>query len=1125
MSALQLLERLRAAGVRISLIDGKLKLRGKPDALTPELRAELGAYKAELVRLLTPAATSECPLEPADRSQPVPLSYAQQRLRFLDELEPGNSLYNMPFGLEVEGELDMEALQAAVERVVERHEVLRTVFPTGAGTASQVILAEMAIVAQYETVAAPGDFTARARELAAAPFDLARGPLLKVHVLSAGNERHCLLFIIHHIVCDLWSMDVLFRDLGHYYAAHISPAQAAPGPLTLQYADYAVWQRRRLTGERLTRLAEYWRGQLEDAPPVLELPLDRPRPAEPGHQGAWVATRISAELTADLERVARERGCTLFMLTLSVFAVLLSKHSAQQDFVIGTPISGRLHTDLEELIGFFLNTLALRIDVTGDPTLSDVLQSVRQVALAAFEHQELPFEQLVEMLQPARDMSFTPVFQHMFICQDNRELRLQLPGLRVHEARLISPGTAKFDLTLAFTRDAEGAEIGVEYATDLFMPGSAERLLRHYETLLRALVIAPDQPLSALSVADDAEQNWLLQQARGWQQDYDAAACVHRMVEAQVERTPDAPAVRWGEASLSYAELNAHANDLAQTLAHHGAGPGERVAIACARSTQLAVALLAIVKTGACYVPIDPDYPSQRCQLMLDDSGARLLLTDAATDLQGVRVERLVLEELRTNPAATSLATTVTMDDPLYCMYTSGSTGKPKAVLQSHAALANLLAWQQQHPRLGRDQLTLQFAALSFDVSAQEFFGAWTTGGCIYLVSDALRRDLPQLASVIVTAGIERLYLPFAALTALTDELLRAAAPTALQDIIVAGEQLQVTDTVRQLAMRLPACALHNHYGPTETHVVTALTLAGDAQKWPALPTIGTPVPNNECYVLDPAGRPAALGTAGELCVGGAQVALGYLQRPDLEAERFMPNVFGSAGRLYRTGDMARWLETGELQFLGRRDAQLKWRGFRVEPGEIESAMTRVPGIAQAAVVVVQSGSAPTQLAGYFTTNEPCEPGMAAGRIRAHLKATVPNYMLPTALVELADWPLTRSGKVDRQRLPLPPAAGDATDYVPPDTEIERCLTEIWSEVLGVERAGLHADFFALGGHSLLATRVIARIAERLAIQLPLKYLFRYPTPLDLGAAIATLEAARQRAPGGDSAPREEFTI
>ncbi|MEE4186789.1 MAG: amino acid adenylation domain-containing protein [Gammaproteobacteria bacterium] len=1073
-----------------------------------------------------PATPTERSLPRADRASPLPLSYAQARLRFLDELEPGNSLYNMPFALQVEGALDTAALQAAVNDVVARHEALRTVFPGGGATATQEVLPASEVAAQYHTVTSPHDFSSTARQLAATPFDLAQGPLLRLHVISAGADRHCLLFVIHHIVCDLWSMDRLFRDLGHFYGVQTGQTQAPLAPLPIQYADYAVWQRDRLTGARLTHLADYWRGALQDAPPVLELPLDRARPAEPSYQGAWLATRISADLTAALERLAGERGCTLFMLTLAVFAALLSKHSAQEDLVVGTPISGRLHSDLEDLIGFFLNTLALRIDLSDDPTCDELLRRVRALSLAAFEHQELPFEQLVEMLQPGRDMSITPVFQHLFICQDNRALRLQLPGLQVQDARLISPGTAKFDLTLSFTRDSAGAEIGIEYATELFAPASAERLLQHYATLLQEVVRAPDEPLSALSIMDDAERNWLLEHGRGRQQDYPAGDCVQRMVEAQVARTPEAPAVRFGDTTLSYAELNAGANGLARTLARHGAGPGKRLAVACARSPQLAVALLAIVKTGACYVPIDADAPAQRCELMLDDSGADLLLTDAATDLQSPRVERVLLDNLSAAPTASNPRAAVTPHDPLYCIYTSGSTGKPKGVVQSHAALANLLAWQQQHPRLGRAQLTLQFAALSFDVSVQEYFGAWTTGGCVYLVPDELRRDLPQLAGVIAATGIERLYLPCAALAALTDGLLRAPQSPAVQDIIVAGEQLQVNDALRRLGERLEGCALHNHYGPTETHVVTALTLAGPARDWPALPTIGTPLPNNECYVLDPHGQLAARGTPGELCVGGAQVALGYLERPELEAERFMPHPFGGSGRVYRTGDLVRWLDSGQLEFLGRRDTQLKWRGFRIETGEIESAMTAVPGIAGAAVVLQRNSTGPDQLAGYFTTRASIAPAAAVEQIRAHLKARLPDYMCPTVLIAVDEWPLTRSGKIDRRRLPPPPAGtGEDAGYVAPRNDLERVLTAIWADVLGLPQAGIHDDFFVHGGHSLLAARLITRVAEQLELQLPLKYLFRYPTPLELAAAITTLKTARHQPGRTDSAPRDEFTI
>lgn len=1123
MSVLDLMARLRSAGVRVTAADGKLRVQAAKGTLTPELQQELAANKADILALLTPDSSAQPPLLATDRSGPLPLSHAQQRLWFLDELEPGTPIYNMPFALKLRGAVDTTALQTALNAVVARHEALRTIFPTHAGQAVQQVLPELDLPLQVEDLsdAATTALDARATELAQLGFDLAHGPLLRVHLLSAAPDQHMLVVVLHHIVSDLWSMDILFRDLSHYYGQALNQSSAALPALAVQYGDYAVWQQQLLNGPRLERLQQYWLEQLADAPPRLELPTDFARPAEPGYAGNWLAQSLPDKTVAALERLLERTGCTLFMVTLAVFAALLGRYARTDDLVVGTPIAGRLDSKLENLVGFFLNTLAVRLRPSGELRFSDFLQQVRQQTVQAFEHQALPFEKLVEELQPERDMSHTPVFQHMFICQDNTADQLRLPGLTVEPATLLSHGTAKFDLTLAVTRSAGNIELGVEYSTELYNTSSIERLQQHFIALLDAVAAQPEAALRDCSLLTADERTQVLTHFNATAADFELHP-VHSMVEAQAAATPDAPAVTMGATTLSYSEFNARANRLAHRLVELGAGPGQRVALACERSLELPIAALAIVKTGACYVPIDPSYPPERVTTMLADSQALVCVTRSGDSPPGSTIPSVAAQD-QDGPDG-NLPATATLTDPLYCIYTSGSTGTPKGVQLSHAGLGNLLHWQRGEPRLGQAARTLQFASFSFDVSFQECFGAWTTGGSIVMVTAEQRQDLVALAAYVRDAGIERLYLPCAALQPLAESFLASALPVRVRDVIVAGEALQITPELRDLFAGLPDTRLHNHYGPSETHVVTALTLPPKAAEWPALPSIGRPVANTQCYVLDEQGSPAPIGVAGELYLGGVQVGLGYWNRAELSAEKFIASPFSAGGRMYRTGDAARWRADGQLEFLGRCDDQIKWRGYRVEPGEIETALCSLESVSQA-VVVLREDTPGVPLLVAYVVQAGAEPSDAR-TILAQLRERLPDYMVPARLVQLDALPLTPSGKVARRRLPAP--QGDMTagvDYVAPQTPEEIALTEIWSEVLGVERPSAHADFFECGGHSLLATKVIARVSDEFGTRLPLKYLFRYPTPALLGAAVATLREARSEGPQTAPEDREEFRI
>ena len=1126
MNALELIARLREAGIRISVQDGKIRLKAGKGALSDELKQQIIEHKQEIVALLGTEKDGGPQLVAIDRSTnpDLPLSYAQQRLWFLDELEPGTPVYNMPFAVRVRGQLDVRALQTALDSLSQQHESLRTVFSATDSEPVQRVLKKVQLTINEEALEAADEdaILRRARELAKTQFDLANGPLLKLHVLKTGAAEYLLLLVIHHIISDLWSMDVFFRDLGRWYEHHTADVAPEPEPLTIQYADYAVWQRKSLAGERLKQHLDYWLPQLDDAPPVLELATDRPRPPEPGYRGQWLAIDLPKSLGDDLRALAQSTGCTMFMLTLAAFTALLHKYTGDDEIVIGTPISGRQQTELEKLVGFFLNTLAIRSKLSGDISFRELLTRLKQTALNAYAHQELPFEKLVEELQPERNMSHTPVFQHMFIWQDGAATRLKMAGLETEPATLIGHDTAKFDLTMAMTNQVSGIEIGIEFNTDLFDAATIQRMLEHMQTLLEAVVTNPDCRLEDISLLSAAERKLVTETFNTTMTDFGPDICVHELFEQQTSRIPEAIALRFGDSELSYAELNRRANVLAVRLRELGAETGTLIAISCERSIELPVAALAVLKSGACYVPVDPNYPAERIASMLGDSNALIVLTQSGIDLPIHGAAVVELDTFDFSGDAANSDYTVSSVNPLYCIYTSGSTGKPKGVQLSHAGLANLLRWQQQHARLGTPAKTLQFASFSFDVSFQEMFSTWTTGGTLVMVDEELRQDLPRLATYIAAESIERLYLPYAALQPIAETLVSTGASPALKDIVVAGEALQVSPEVRALYSLLSDAALHNQYGPSETHVVTALTLTGSAAQWPALPSIGAPVANTRAYVLDTKRQPVPTGIPGELYIGGVQVALGYLNRPELDDEKFSPSPFADGDRLYRTGDRVRHLADGNIEFLGRADDQVKWRGFRIEPGEIEAALTAQQNIQQA--IVMLRNDAPggnKQLVAYVTGND-----IDAADLRAALKKTLPDYMVPSVFVALDELPLTPSGKVARRKLPAPEYSRDETSpYVAPRNEVEEVLTQIWGDILGLDQVGIHDDFFELGGHSLLATQLVSRVRDQLTISLPLKFIFRYPSPATLAETIATLQTTLQNDPNDDDQSREEFRI
>ncbi len=1067
------------------------------------------------------------PIVPVPRAPAgMPLSYSQRRLWFLSRLEPESPAYNVPGALRLRGPLRAEALEAAITEIVRRHESLRTVFRDAVPEPLQVILdPSPAALPAVDLSALPAEEReAEARRLLAEearrPFDLAAGPLARTSLLRLGREDHLLAVSLHHVVSDAWSLPVLLRELAALYRGDVLPA------LPVQYADFAAWQRSWLAGEVLAGELAHWRRALAGAPEALELPTDRPRP--PVTAGASRAGQVNFSLpdalAAGLRALSRREGWTLFMALLAAFDALLARHAPQNptdrtdptdrsDLVVGAPIANRNRLEIEGLIGFFTNTLALRTDLAGNPTFTAIARRVRAATLDAYAHQDLPFERLVEELAPERQMGRTPLFQVMLVLR-NPVQELELPGIAAELVEIEIP-TAKFDLTLYLGEDLAGS---LEFNRDLFDATTASRLVGRFATLLAGAVALPESRLSGLPLLTAEEQGELLAWSRN-PVPHPRGLLVHELVAAQAARTPEAIAVLAGPDRLTYAELERRAGALARRLQSQGVGPDVPVGILCERSIEQWVAVLAVLKAGGAYLPLDPANPPERLRVMIEDAGAPVVLTQDAIAKAGGTHGDIEPWDFGADPA--SLA---------YLLYTSGSTGRPKGVAMSHAATVNMLSWQLRTSSARVGTRTLQFAPFAFDVSFQEAFSTWASGGTLVLVSEETRRDAPALLRLLAEDRVERLFVPLVALQQLA--VAAAAHPEdtgvtlALREVMAAGEQLYVTPQVRALFAGLPGAVLHNHYGPTETHAASWLTLDGDPAGWPERPSIGRPLDNARVVLLGPSLEPVPAGVPGELYVGGEGLARGYLARPDLTAERFVPDPFAldplvdnPGERLYRTGDLARWLPDGTLELLGRGDHQVKVRGYRIELAEVEIALARHPAVLQAVAGVRggETGAGAKRLAAWcvFRPTEESVPEPSWGELRAFLAATLPDFMVPTLWMRLDALPLTGTGKVDRRALPAPEETAGGSGFVPPSTPLEELLAGLWSDVLGIERIGRHDSFFDLGGHSLLATQVVSRVREACGVDLPLRRLFEAPTLEELARAVEAVTLAGES--GGEA--------
>ena len=1074
----------------------------------------------------------------------LPLSFPQQRMWFLNKLEEESAAYHIVLLLDWSGPLSVTALEQSLTEIVRRHESLRTTFPMVNGQARQVIAppAKMALpVVDLTQRPSPEEREASAKriftDLAQRPFDLENGPLLRVSLLKLEQEQHLFPLVMHHIVTDGWSIGIFMRELFTLYDA-FSHGKPSPLPeLEIQYADFAYSQQRWLQAGLLQKDLNYWKEQLAGAPPLLELRTDHARPAVQSFRGRMVRFELESELTQKLRKLSQQLGVTLFMTLQAVFATLLYRYSGNDDILVGTPMANRSHREIEPLIGFFANTLVLRTDLSGHPTFRELVSRVRQVTMEAYDHQDLPFEKLVEELQPERNLSYNPLFQVMFVLQNAIFTTSRFIGNKTSEAALdeelsqkieqsgltvksveIEYVTAKFDLQLILFENPMNSEQGLkgrlEYSTDLFEPVTIERMIGHFQTLLSAVVANPDQRIAQLPLLTEAERHQLLVEWNDTEADYFNEP-VHKLIEAQVERTPNAIAVHSppcvenkatdgstsGARQLSYRELNCRVNQLAHYLQKQGVGPDVLVGLSVDRSLEMVIAVLGIVKAGGAYLPLDPSYPKERLALMLEDANVRLLLTSEALadhiEYNGPQLLidsqwDLIAKESESNPVSQ-----VGPNNLLYLIYTSGSTGRPKGVAMIHQPISNLIWWQLRETTISGGPRTIQFAPVSFDVSVQEIFSTLGAGGTLVLVDEETRRDTFALLRFFKEEKIERWFMPFIALQQFA-EVANGQMPPTLRDMVTSGEQLQITPAIVELFSQSDA-TLYNQYGPSENHVIMALTLTGTPNSWVALPPIGRPIPNAKVYILDQFLQPVPIGVPGEIYIGGISVARGYLNRPELTKERFIPDPFapkGHPGRLYKSGDKARYLPDGNIEFLGRFDHQIKIRGFRVELGEVETALSQYPDV-QEAVVLVQEETTGKRLVAYIVPKKdnPSQKEIDVRAVQAFLKEKLPNYMVPSAFVTLDALPLTPSGKISRRALPSPDEHSLLREeFVAPRHALELEMAQIWQDVLAVAQVGVRDNFFDLGGHSLLAVQLMAQIQERFGIQLSLSTLFQKPT-------------------------------
>ena len=1076
--------------------------------------------------------TFQAQITPLSRtSDTFPLSFAQQRLWFLSQFQQDIAAYNVAGGVRMEGPLSVAALERALDEIVRRHESLRTTFRQVEGEPVQVITSPQAFHLQEIDLRNVPETkreeesqrlaTRAAREM----FNLERFPLFRATLLLLSAQEHILLLTMHHIISDGWSLGILVRELIGLYEAFANGRPSMLPGLPVQYVDFAAWQREWLQGEVLDKQVSYWKEKLAGAPSLLELPTDRPRPPIQNYRGAKQPLIIPQRLIEALREVGERQNATLFMTLLAAFKVLLYRHAGQEDIVVGVPITGRNKPELESSIGFFVNMLAVRTELSGNPTFRELLVRVREATLGAYEHQDLPFEKLVEVIQPERDLSYSPLFQVMFNLRNTSLPPFDLPDLTLTPLD-VDTGTSKFDLTLDLAESSEGLKGWFDYSAELFDDSTIQRLSGRLHTLLTAIVDDPETRILSLPLMTPQEQHQLVVGLNETERVFPQPPCLHQIFERQVERTPEAVAVSFEGEQLTYAELNRRANQLAHHLRHFGVRTEVLVAIYMERSLDLAVALMGVLKAGGAYVPLDPSYPRERLAFIFEDTHSPVVLTQRALaesqSFEGARVLCLdddtagINAESRENPQSG-----VTQENMAYVIYTSGSTGQPKGAMLHHRGVRNRLLWGIRDYGLGEGDVVLHKTPLSFDVSVWEIFAPLLSGARLVIAKPGGHQDSAYQLDLIASQGVTHIdYVPSMLEVLLESEGLDGYA--SLKVVTCAGEVL--SPELRDRFYARTDAKLYNLYGPTEASLAVTYWICEPDAKERLIP-IGRPMSNVRIYILDKHLQPVPIGVAGELHIGGEAPGRGYLKRPELTADKFIPDAFSARGgeRLYKTGDLARYRADGAIEFLGRLDHQVKVRGMRLELGEVEAVLCQHPDVREAVILVQEITSGNKSLVAYVVSKQESAP--TRDELRNYMGQMLPEYMVPAAFVILSELPLMPNGKLNRRALPSPEEflSQPETAYILPETDVEQTIAAIWQKAFNVERVSIHSNFFDLGGNSLLMARVHSKLRGAFNRDIQLIELFKHSTIHSLAKYLGEAESARVLSdPGREQADRRK---
>lgn len=1059
-----------------------------------------------------------------------PLSFAQQRLWFLLELDPLSAAYNIPSAIQIRGDLDISALNECVNEIVRRHEVLRTRFVTTEEGPRQVIEPELSFTIEMLDCSGLKEgqknhiILSKIREEGQRPFDLSSAPLFRASLFSLGDRdghpQYIFMVTLHHIISDGWSAGILFKEFSAIYLAYNNKQKLDLPPLTIQYADFSHWQRQWLKGTELEKQMGFWKTYLEGMQPLLELPTDRARSVEQGSEGATFYYELPAGLTNSLNSLSRNKNVTLFSTLLTAFFVLLERYSGQSDICVGVPVANRNHEEVEGLIGFFVNTLVMRADLSGNPSFAELLDIVHQDSQNAQAHQDLPFEKLVEELQPPRDLSHTPLFQVMFVLHNVPAGTLEIPGLSV-DVLEVDYGTSKFDLLLHITEKGECLHAALEYSTALFDSSRIVRMAGHFQALLESIVITPDSPIGQLNMLTADENQRIVADWNNTDFDYLAPLDIIARFESQVDRTPEAIAAGCGENRITYSELNSRSNRVAHGLIARGVGPDVIVAILDDRGIDFLVTIVGIFKAGGAYLPLEPSHPDSRLTQILSESQVKFLVSGSR---YRERVHGLV-EEFNDPPIVFTLSDMNVAENSAFnppkrysernlafVIFTSGSTGAPKGAMVEHRGMFNNLITKVPVLELCSTDAIAQTASQCFDISVWQFLTALACGARVEVFPDGVTHDPYQLLNRLSSCEVSILEAVPSMIRALLDAADHCFELPKLRWLLSCGEEFP-PELCRRWMARFPHVRLLNAFGPAEcSDDVSYHSIDSPPNEDETTIPVGRPVHNSSIYILNHWLQPVPIGVPGEIYVAGVQVGRGYLGRPDITAASFIPNPFWeSGGRLYRTGDLGKYREDGVIEFLGRSDYQVKIRGFRIELAEIEAHLLQYRGVSDAAVLAREDRPGDKRLVAYVVGPQSnTNNSSLADELREYLKSTLPAFMVPASIVVLDAMPLNNNGKINRSALPVPDRSGSpAYQYVGPSNPIEEQLVNIWVEVLNVRRVGVNDSFFDLGGHSLLATQVVSRIRKTFGVELSLRVFFESPTVASIAKGIQLIEQAQ----------------